>query len=71
MNLRLTPRQREVMLLKCRDGLTNAEIGYRLGISQRTVKNHVSAVLHAHQVAASAEVCWALAQEEARQEDGN
>lgn len=40
----LTPREGEVELL-LRDGLSNAEIARRLGISVRTVKVHVSNVL--------------------------
>ena len=40
----LTPRQREVLLLVC-DGLRNGEIAARLGMTEKTVKAHVSAVL--------------------------
>lgn len=36
---KLTPRQRQVVTLAC-DGLTNREIGERLGISKRTVEVH-------------------------------
>ncbi len=42
----LTPRQREVLLLVC-DGLRNGEIAARLGMTEKTVKAHVSAVLAA------------------------
>ena len=37
----LSPREREVLAL-ISEGLANAEIGERLGISEKTVRNHVS-----------------------------
>ena len=37
----LSPREREVLAL-ISEGLANAEIGKRLGISEKTVRNHVS-----------------------------
>lgn len=40
----LTDRELEI-LRKVSDGLTNAEIGYALGISSQTVKNHVTSIL--------------------------
>ncbi len=40
----LTERELEI-LKKVSDGLTNAEIGYALGISAQTVKNHVTSIL--------------------------
>jgi DNA-binding NarL/FixJ family response regulator len=40
----LTPRQREVLQLAA-EGKTNAEIGVRLNISQRTVENHRAALM--------------------------
>lgn len=40
----LTPRQREVLTLVC-DGLRNGEIAVRLGMTEKTVKAHVSAIL--------------------------
>ncbi|WP_150627398.1 response regulator [Pandoraea captiosa] len=42
----ITPRQREVLRLVC-DGLRNGEIAARLGMTEKTVKAHVSAVLAA------------------------
>jgi DNA-binding NarL/FixJ family response regulator len=40
----LTDREQQVLALVV-DGFSNAEIAYRLGISQYTVKNHVSHIL--------------------------
>jgi DNA-binding NarL/FixJ family response regulator len=40
----LTDRELEI-LKKVSDGLTNQEIGYALGISAQTVKNHVTSIL--------------------------
>lgn len=41
---RLTPRQRQVLELLA-EGLDNAEIGSRLGITRRTARQHVSTLL--------------------------
>jgi DNA-binding NarL/FixJ family response regulator len=40
----LTPREREVLQLVC-EGANNAEIATQLGMGERTVKSHVSAIL--------------------------
>jgi DNA-binding NarL/FixJ family response regulator len=40
----LTDREREVALLVC-EGLKNEEIGIKLGISQTTVRHHISSIL--------------------------
>jgi RNA polymerase sigma-70 factor (ECF subfamily) len=39
----LTPKQREVYLLRIRADLTYSEIGQRLGIATKTVENHLAA----------------------------
>lgn len=44
--LGLTPRQREVLAFLCQ-GLSNKEIGLRLGLAEITVKIHVSSVFRA------------------------
>ncbi|WP_406154386.1 response regulator transcription factor [Streptomyces sp. NBC_01023] len=41
---RLSPREREILVL-IGDGLTNQEIGKRLYLSEKTVKNHISRLL--------------------------
>jgi len=41
----LTPREREILALIA-DGLTNRQIGERVFLSEKTVKNYVSALLH-------------------------
>lgn len=43
--LLLTPREQEVAQLVV-DGLTNAEIAARSGVSEKTIKTHVSNILH-------------------------
>ncbi|MFF4603194.1 response regulator [Streptomyces sp. NPDC001339] len=40
----LTPREREILVL-IGDGLTNRQIGRRLYLSEKTVKNHISRLL--------------------------
>lgn len=37
----LSPRERELLPLLC-EGMSNAQIGWRLGISEKTVRNHVT-----------------------------
>ena len=45
----LTKRQTEVLKLIAR-GLSNKEIGYEVGISEQTVKNHASVIFRQLQV---------------------
>ena len=41
---RLTPRQREVLVLRCQ-GTTNAEVARQLFLQERTVRNHMTRLL--------------------------
>jgi DNA-binding NarL/FixJ family response regulator len=50
----LSPREAEVLRLLA-DGLANKEIGYRLGISEHTVKFHVNSILTRLDVSSRAE----------------
>jgi RNA polymerase sigma factor (sigma-70 family) len=52
----LTPREREVMVLATQ-GLTNKEMGRRLGISPRTVENHRARVMEKLGAGSIAELC--------------
>ncbi|WP_211474770.1 response regulator [Collimonas humicola] len=47
--LMLTPRQRESLVLLCQ-GLSNKEIGLRLGVSEITVKVHISSIFRTFSV---------------------
>ena len=40
-----SPREHQVLALAA-DGLTNKEIAYRLGISERTVQFHINSIFH-------------------------
>lgn len=42
---RLTDRQRQVIACRCERDMSNAEIGYELGRSEQTIKNHITVIL--------------------------
>lgn len=44
--MELTQRQRDTLTLLC-EGLSNKEIGLRLGLSENTIKMHISAIFNA------------------------
>lgn len=50
----LSPRQREVLLLMA-EGNLNKQIGYRLGLSERTIKMHRAALLGSLGIATTAD----------------
>lgn len=57
---RLTPRQREIVILRCERGLTNKAVAAALNISMSTVKRHW---MHVHQrlgVVSAPAACWLL-----------
>ncbi len=57
----LTPRQREIVALIA-EGLTNGQIGRRLGITPGTAANHVEAVLRRLGTSSRVRVAvWAVA----------
>jgi two-component system nitrate/nitrite response regulator NarL len=56
----MTPRQSEVALLVAQ-GRTNKQIARELGISDKTVKGHVHAVLNKLGIERRGGVGWALA----------
>jgi len=57
---RLTAREREVLELVAR-GYQNARVGYHLGLSEKTVRNHISAILAKLPAATRAEALRAVA----------
>lgn len=64
----LTPRQRDLVLARCRDDLTIGETAARLGIGSTTVKKHNAAVLKAFGRASMQGACWDAAHEVAYRE---
>jgi DNA-binding NarL/FixJ family response regulator len=51
----LTAREMQVVRLVC-EGLTNKQIGRRLGLSDKTVKNHISKVLKKTRLSARTQI---------------
>ena len=65
---RLTPTELRILQLIA-DGLTNREIGERLKLAEKTIKNYVSSILAKLQVARRAEAAAYLADRRAREEE--
>jgi two-component system response regulator DevR len=61
----LSPQERRVLALIA-EGLTNKEVGTRLGLSEKTVKNYLSTVFEKLQVSRRAEAAAIYAQNVAR-----
>lgn len=60
----LTPRQLEVLDGRCLGGLTNAEIAYALGITESTVKNHVTDIRTRLHRPSMYQVCYVYGREQ-------
>ncbi len=61
----LTARQEQVLCLHCA-GRTYREIGYELGISWQTAKNHLTLVYRIMRVSGGFEACTRLGMAQAR-----
>lgn len=56
----LTPRQQQILRLKCATGKTNKEIAAQLGINIKTVKNQLSFAYRRYDAKSMAQACWRL-----------
>ena len=56
----LTPRQYQVLILRCRDGLTCEEVGKRLGLAKSTASNYSLSGLRRLEVRTMNEICFWL-----------
>lgn len=54
----LTPRERQIVFLKCAGDLSHKEIAARLGIAVNTVKNTVTSILSRTNRTSMHGVCW-------------
>lgn len=66
----LTPQELRI-LENMGDGLTNREIADRVDLSDKTVKNYVSSILHKLQVSRRAEAAAYLARAQVREKAGS
>lgn len=58
MSRALTPRHREIVLMRCRDGMTTFAIGQRLGTTDQTVRNQCAEILKRCEAHTFNVVCW-------------
>jgi DNA-binding NarL/FixJ family response regulator len=58
--MRLTPRQRAIFELRCRDGLARKEVADRLGIALDTVKVQTTVALRRNGLIATDQICYRL-----------
>ena len=56
----LTARERQIADLIASEGLSNRQVARRLTISEKTVKTHVSSILHKMGVKQRAELAWVM-----------
>ncbi len=56
----LTKRERQIVVLRCRDGLTQDEAGRIIGISVQTVKNHSTIILLKLGASSMSQACWMI-----------
>lgn len=54
----LTPRQRELITLRCQHGMTNAQAAAALGLAESTVKNHMSTLHHRFHQRSMNRICF-------------
>ena len=58
--MRLTPRQREIFLLRCDEGLCRTEVAARLGIAFDTVKELCRTAYRRNGLVSAEQVCYRL-----------
>jgi DNA-binding NarL/FixJ family response regulator len=56
----LTPRQQQILRLKCATGKTNKEIAAELGIGTRQVANQLTFAYRNYDAKSMAQACWRL-----------
>lgn len=61
----MTPRQIAILQMKCWRDLTNSEVGYALGVTEKTIKNQMSAIYRELDVQSIAGACYRLGRRDA------